>query len=161
MLRLARVGLGSCMLALLFLTGCGGEPGTWVTGSVTYEGKPADRAAITFRPLEMSGRPAACSVADGRFTVRIIPGKYKIKVETMTTTETAPVYSYENYKAHAINPAEMEKARKASRAEQSKFAAKVEGVQNEAIPDNARGNDAEMVVDPRQDLTINLFKPKQ
>ena len=163
MIRLLRTGLGSCVLAFVILTGCGAvDKSVWLKGVVVYDGKPVEDAGITFQPAEATGNPVASRVADGKFLVRVVPGKYRVSVTSLPSADNnrnGPARSYEEYKARQINPAEMQKMARASRDEQKKFANKVEG--NEIIPENARGNNAEYTVVANQELTIVLNKPKQ
>jgi hypothetical protein len=87
-----------CLLALLFLTGCGEKgPGLVpVKGKITYGGGPWPNATgkVNFTPLEpAAGFPRLGGTADlaqdGSFTVKstgenkygLVPGKYRINIE--------------------------------------------------------------------------------
>jgi len=55
---------------MVLFTGCGGEMKVApVSGTVTLDGKPLDRASVVFKP-EAGGRPSfGVTDADGRFTL--------------------------------------------------------------------------------------------
>jgi hypothetical protein len=75
-----------CLVLIVSVIGCGREfvP---VEGNVTYEGKPLDRAIVTFIP-ETTGQPAhAITDREGYFRLSTFkpgsgarPGKYKVTV---------------------------------------------------------------------------------
>lgn len=79
-----------CALATLTLaiSGCGGGSTVSVDGVVTFDGKPVDRATVTFRPA--SGR-VSIGVTDssGRYALQYTgtetgasPGNYKVTITT-------------------------------------------------------------------------------
>src|SRR5437762_6668873 len=129
MVRLLRTGLGSCALAFVLLTGCGDGKKALIYGIALYDGKPVDSGTITFQPAEATGNPAAAVVAEGKFAVYLIPGKYKLSVASIPSSDNSngPARSYEEYKARQINPMEMARMQRASRDDQKKYANKVEG----------------------------------
>jgi hypothetical protein len=61
------------------LAGCGGGgEGVPVNGSVTYRGQPFSNASITFYPT--SGRVAGAAIDNGQYSLRLLPGQYKVTV---------------------------------------------------------------------------------
>ena len=74
--------LGALILAgtfALLISGCGSsDEGVWVNGTVTYRGKPFSNASITFYPA--TGRPIGASISDGKYSVQLPPGQYKVTV---------------------------------------------------------------------------------
>ncbi len=74
-------GLG---YALLFLaaslcSGCGSRFAE-VTGKVTLAGTPVNMGTITFLPEDGRGPTTAQKIKEGQFSVRILPGRYKVQI---------------------------------------------------------------------------------
>jgi hypothetical protein len=93
------VGLELAMV-LVLVVGCGRagtEPTGKVTGTVTYQGKPAEGAAVTFYPEQ--GRPASgVTDAEGRFTVSTfasgdgaVLGKHTVTIGEAASKESPPM----------------------------------------------------------------------
>ena len=50
-------------------------------GAVTFDGKPLERGTIAFRPSDGKG-PTACGlIANGRYSCRLAPGKWRVEIE--------------------------------------------------------------------------------
>lgn len=80
-------------LVLASLTGCGGDGTIPVKGSVELDGKPLDKALVTFIPDTGTPGPGGAGATDdtGHFEVMtpqgikgLLPGKYKITVSKTT-----------------------------------------------------------------------------
>lgn len=73
----------ACIVAVyLCLTGCGSQNGlTEVGGVITYDGKPVQKGTISFLPADGNGPTAAAIVTDGRYSVRVAPGKKQVRIE--------------------------------------------------------------------------------
>ena len=97
------LALGFCGLILAALSGCDSKKPSvvTVTGVVTLDGKPVDRASVMLMHVSQGARPATgVTDAGGRFTAKtanvgegVIPGTYMItvtKVETSGVMATAP-----------------------------------------------------------------------
>lgn len=88
------------------LAGCGGEPEVPglvpVTGKVTLDGKPLDRAQVTFVPTGTDGRTAIASTdATGAFamttnnTKGAMPGSYRVAVSYIVGRDGQPITQFE------------------------------------------------------------------
>ena len=70
--------------ALLFLAaslccGCNSKF-TEVSGKVALAGLPVSRGMITFLPADAHGPTAAEKIKEGQYSVRIVPGRYKVQI---------------------------------------------------------------------------------
>ena len=80
------VVLGAMSLAAggLAAGGCSGQKGgANVTGSVTMGGQPQEGARVTFIPMDSKSDvppQGGATQADGKFTFKMPPGKYKVTV---------------------------------------------------------------------------------
>lgn len=72
-----------CVVALL-VAGCGETKPVTVTGTVTLDGKPVgvgNSGTIRFQPADPAvGRPAEGFINDGRYEVKVFPGRYDVLV---------------------------------------------------------------------------------
>lgn len=82
----------ACTLFTALCFGCSSDPGLRtdpvdVTGAVTAtDGKPVKDATLTFQPTDSKQIPASFPLkADGKFSVKLIPGKYTYMFEGKTT----------------------------------------------------------------------------
>jgi len=66
-------------LLAIFLTGCGDDLCT-VDGTVTFEGQPVAQAAILFVGGDNQSIREGAVVQDGRFQIRLKPGRYRIEL---------------------------------------------------------------------------------
>ncbi len=82
----------ACLVGLLPVMGCGGEPLTPVVGSVTVGGKPLTGGTVDFYPASGSGssqRITGTIDADGNYKMTtdgkpgVPKGSYKVTVNTM------------------------------------------------------------------------------
>jgi hypothetical protein len=73
----------ACGLALLAcLAGCGRGGGmAAISGTVSYDGKPLEKGLISFVPIDGKGPTAAAPVTDGKYSVKVAPGKKLVKIE--------------------------------------------------------------------------------
>src|SRR5262245_57398398 len=72
----------TCALSLFLfasLAGCGDGKGP-VNGTVTFDGQPVAHGAVTFVKSEGGLVREGAVIKDGKFQVRVPPGKYKIEV---------------------------------------------------------------------------------
>jgi hypothetical protein len=88
--------LVACGLALMAcLVGCGRGGGlTAVSGTVTYDGKALEKGLISFVPADGNGPTAAAPIANGKYAVKIAPGKKLVKVEAYEVTGQHPFSRY-------------------------------------------------------------------
>jgi hypothetical protein len=75
--------LTACGIALMAcLAGCGRNGGlTEISGTVSYDGQPVKQGTITFLPADGKGPTAATPIADGKYSVKVAPGKKLVKIE--------------------------------------------------------------------------------
>jgi hypothetical protein len=78
----------ACGFALLLcLSGCGRRDGlTEISGAVTYDGQPVKKGAISLLPADGQGPTAAAVIADGKYSVKVTPGKKQVKIEGFRVT---------------------------------------------------------------------------
>lgn len=69
-----------CAVALLF-SGCGGTGLAEISGNVVYDGTPVQQGTIAFLPTDGAGPTAAGAVADGKYSVKIAPGRKRVQIE--------------------------------------------------------------------------------
>jgi hypothetical protein len=79
-----------CLLSLVFLVGCGEEPGprtVEASGIVTLDGSPVEKAQVTFIDSNASNPAVATTDNEGRFSLKYngqkngaIPGDYQVQV---------------------------------------------------------------------------------
>jgi len=67
------------LLAASLCCGCGSKF-TEVTGKVALTGIPVSQGVITFMPAEGRGPTAAEKIKEGQYSVRILPGRYKVQI---------------------------------------------------------------------------------
>jgi hypothetical protein len=71
----------AALLPMLAAVGCGGSKST-VTGDVTLDGKPLPMGNITFVPAKGGTGGGGEPIKDGKYTIKVVPGDYKVTVET-------------------------------------------------------------------------------
>lgn len=65
---------------LVVLMGCSSEQMGDVSGLVTLGGTPVANGAITFTPVDGSGRTAGCPIKDGKYTAQVPVGKMQVSI---------------------------------------------------------------------------------
>ncbi len=73
--------VGGCLVLLLTLAGCGGEPSLGeVTGTVTYNGKEVEDGSISFEAKDGKGDGGGI-IKNGKYTARKVPvGLARVKI---------------------------------------------------------------------------------
>ena len=66
-------------VAALAVAGCG-APTYKVTGTVTWQGKEVEDGQITFLPEDTSRHPTTAKIVNGRYEVRVAPGRAKVEI---------------------------------------------------------------------------------
>jgi hypothetical protein len=87
----------ACGIALITcVAGCGrGGGSAAISGTVSYEGKPLEKGIINFVPADGKGPTAAATIADGKYSVKVAPGKKLVRIEGYKVTGEHP-YSRSN-----------------------------------------------------------------
>jgi hypothetical protein len=97
----SRLNLSLCLLTLLsglaLFGGCNDKSGRQgITGTVTLDGKPLEKAQISFRPQAGTASPSAGgNILNGKFTIApergLLPGKFRVEITASHHTgKTAP-----------------------------------------------------------------------
>ncbi len=67
---------------MLCVAGCGHGDGLMqIGGGVTYDGQPVKNGTISFLPPDGNGPTAAAIVTDGKYSVKVAPGKKQVRIE--------------------------------------------------------------------------------
>jgi hypothetical protein len=84
---------GLLALAIVAAAGCSGGPvlGT-VTGSVTVDGKPAEKGAVTFIPADGKSPTAGGEIKEGKYTARVPVGTAKVEVRVPKVVGRKKIY---------------------------------------------------------------------
>jgi hypothetical protein len=80
--RFARVVLVAVALAA---AGCGGSESE-VSGTVTVDGQPLKEGDIIFEAADGSVTPAAGKIVDGKYSLKILPGPKKVRINASRPT---------------------------------------------------------------------------
>jgi hypothetical protein len=83
-----------CILStflLPLLVGCGSNKIVELSGAVTYEGQAVSKGTITFLPQNDKG-PAAGVIADGKYTLKLAPGSYGVRIEGFKVIGQEPLH---------------------------------------------------------------------
>ena len=65
---------------MLCVAGCGHSDGlVQIGGGVTYDGQPVKSGTISFLPPDGNGPTAAAIIADGKYSVKVAPGKKQVQ----------------------------------------------------------------------------------
>ena len=75
--KLAACNIAAC----LCLAGCGRNGPIEISGAVAYVGQPIRKGAIDFLPADGNGPTAAAIIADGRYSLKVMPGKKRVRIE--------------------------------------------------------------------------------
>src|SRR5262245_61961044 len=80
------------LLALGLVAGCSGAGGGGdVSGTVTYDGKPAEQGSIAFYPT--NGPAAGGPITNGQYSVAKVPaGTAKVRISGVKTTGQKKMY---------------------------------------------------------------------
>ena len=88
-----------CSVVLCSVCGCGdGEKKCTVRGTVTYGTEAVAEGTITFQNSESGTTAQADLSPEGKYSVRVAPGKYKIMVEPPMVAETRGSDAGQTYK---------------------------------------------------------------
>lgn len=64
----------------MILVGCGGEKPAEVSGTVFMDGQPLKEGEIIFEATDNSKTPAGGMIANGKYTILVLPGPKRVKV---------------------------------------------------------------------------------
>jgi hypothetical protein len=81
------------------------------SGVVTVQGKPADRVGMYFQKIDPSvGRDDVCQVMNGKYSVKLVAGKYKVYFQSAGGTTIPKQYqspTTSGYEIDATKDGEM------------------------------------------------------
>lgn len=72
------------------MLGCSDFGKQAITGSVELENQPLAEGSITFEPKEKGLRPEGTDIRNGNYTLKIMPGKYAVKIRATKKVPVAP-----------------------------------------------------------------------
>lgn len=75
--RFAVVLIAGC----LCLDGCSRSGLSEISGTVAYDGQPIQAGTISLLPADGNGPTAAGVIADGKYAMKVVPGKKKVQIE--------------------------------------------------------------------------------
>ena len=81
MIHDVRLLLACGFVLTLCLAGCGRDGLAQISGMVVFDGQPLGKGNVSFMPADGRGPTAAAIVADGKYSVRIAPGKKRVQIE--------------------------------------------------------------------------------
>jgi hypothetical protein len=73
--------------ALVPLAGCGGSATSDVSGTVLIDGNPLPEGEIIFEAEDGQTTPAAGPIKDGKYSVKVAPGKKKVRINASRPTK--------------------------------------------------------------------------
>jgi hypothetical protein len=88
---------GGIVVALGSLAGCGGSDSmVKVTGVVNLDGKPIEKGAILFVPVQGNAPTAGGQIKAGRYTVQVPPGTMKVSISAPKVVGKKKLYPTPN-----------------------------------------------------------------
>ena len=73
--------LVACGFAVVIAAGCdSGPPMAEVSGTISYDGKPLEKGAITLFPLDGKAQPAGDMIVNGAYKVNVAFGEMKVVI---------------------------------------------------------------------------------
>jgi hypothetical protein len=89
--RAARTG--GLLLTLVALAGCGDNSGlVEVKGTVTLDGAPLEKGAISFSPVDGKTKTAGANIEAGNYSARVPPGTMKVSISAGKVVGKKPLY---------------------------------------------------------------------
>jgi hypothetical protein len=79
-MHLQRAAWGVFVVGLLGFAGCANDNKAEVTGSVRFDGKPVEKAILTFTPVDGSTPTSGGHVLNGQYSSRVYLGKTKVSI---------------------------------------------------------------------------------
>lgn len=82
-----------CFLLLSCLTGCGPESNVaFITGTISIDGKPADKGSISFIPVNGQGPTAGTEFKEGKYASQAALGECKVEVRVSKVVGKKKLY---------------------------------------------------------------------
>jgi hypothetical protein len=75
------LGVGCSLLLLIFLGCNSAETPAEVSGTVLLGSEPLAEGNIIFEALDKSTAPGAGIIKDGKYTIQVLPGSKKVKIQ--------------------------------------------------------------------------------
>ncbi len=86
------LAVGCCLVAA-FAGGCdSGPPHADISGTITFDGKPIEKGAITFFPLDGKSQPAGSEIKDGAYKTKVGYGEWKVVISASKVVGTRRLY---------------------------------------------------------------------
>jgi hypothetical protein len=93
-MRLVRLhGVALVAACLSFLGGCDDSNLSEINGTVTVEGTPVGAGSITFFPADGQGPTAGGAIKDGKYSVKVPPGKLKVSISAPKVVGKKKLYN--------------------------------------------------------------------
>lgn len=78
---------------VIMMPGCGGDSGPPkydVNGTITVGGEPVEEGTITLEPLDGKGASASSKIKDGKYHLKIVPGKKQVVIHAPKVVKEVP-----------------------------------------------------------------------
>lgn len=93
-MRIRNAAAAGGFLAAALLLGCSGDNTTGeVTGTVSVDGKPAEKGSIGFVPVDGKSPTAGAEIKDGKYTAKVPVGTAKVEIRVPKVVGKKKLYN--------------------------------------------------------------------
>jgi hypothetical protein len=93
MVRSRAAWSGGFIATFLFIAGCGDNSGLIeVKGTVTLDGTPLEKGAISFTPVDKKTRTAGANIVAGSYSTQVPVGTMKVSISAPKVVGKKPLY---------------------------------------------------------------------
>ena len=93
-MKAKQILMGSILVLFLLslLAGCGGGNVVEISGIVKYDGQPVPEGRITFLTQDGKGQTVAAVIAEGKYSVKVVPGSCLVQIEGFKIVGRQPLH---------------------------------------------------------------------